>query len=595
MQRTFWRRGVLLLLAALLGLGAVPAAPMGRVWGAPGAQYTVGDCSRVEQEELRDELEAHVLAVLEEPGEALEIETLVEQAWQGVGMDAAIDSEVARAVAALYQNEDYLNRLLSSWWADKAEEYAVRIADDAFTSEGFRAKMDELAAAVGAAVAAQAQSRFSRAASVALLCLQRYVGERYSATFFALFAEQVRQETQDLDLAVLDRPEVSILAEHQGTLAGVSTILVTQLIYRLSQKLGEKLAQRVAGRVVGRILGRAGSSLIPVAGWVVGIGLIVYDLWEGGQGALPQIQAGLQSDEVKQKIRQEVVVAVRDDLPDQAALIALESAVSLTEQWQGFCDRYDYVCLVAEESEPFRRLLQEVALDELESVTALVNFYMSQLGRAELDRALAEGSFGLLLTMPAASLVVLQETGSTADTLAWAVLAGDGLGRVAEWGLHRWVKPDELTPEQFAALVALDDPAAVQKLLALSSPKWGALLALPGSTLGDLVAEQEESDLDWFAGYLLLPDLQQGKRAAESAAEIAAKVVEGRLTVAELRSPSLPAAAQSPLTATVVTAAPRAPAAAGGLPILPGLGVLAVLAVVGWLVARRRQLSQRKS
>ena len=109
------------------------------------------------------------------------------------------------------------------------------------------------------------------------------------------------------------------------------------------------------------------------------------------------------------------------------------------------------------------------------------------------------------------------------------------------------------------------------------------------------MAEQEESDLDWFAGYLLLPDLQQGKRAAESAAEIAAKVVEGRLTVAELRSPSLPAAAQSPLTATVVTAAPRAPAAAGGLPILPGLGVLAVLAVVGWLVARRRQLSQRKS
>ncbi|MBU6350316.1 MAG: hypothetical protein KGS73_09210 [Chloroflexi bacterium] len=590
MERTFWRHSIQLLLAALLVVGGGPAAPLEGVWGAPGAQYTVGDCNRVEQEQLRDELEAHVLAVLEEPGEALEIEALVEQAWQKVGMDAAIDGEVARAVAALSQSEEYLNRLLSSWWAEKAEEYATRIADDAFTSEGFRAKMDELAAAVGAAVAAQAQSRFSRAASVALLCLQSYVGERYSATFFALFAEQVRQETQDLDLAALNRPEVSILAEHQGTLAGVSTILVTQLISRLSQKLGEKLAQRVAGRVVGRILGRAGSSLIPIAGWVVGIGLIVYDLWEGGQGALPQIQEGLQSDEVKEKLRQEVVVAVRDDLPDQAALIALESAVSLTEQWQGFCDRYDYVCLVAEESEPFRRLLQEVALDELESVTALVNFYMSQLGRAELDRALAEGSFGLLLTMPAASLVVLQETGSTADTLAWAVLAGDGLGRVAEWGLHRWVKPDELSSEQFAALVALDDPAGVQKLLALSSPKRRVLLALPGSTLGELVAEQEESDLDWFAGYLLLPDLQPGKSAAAVGAEIAAEVVDGRLTVAELRSPAPSAAVQSPLpTATEVAA--RAPAAAEGLPLLPGLvvlAVLAVLAVAGWLVARRK-------
>ncbi|MFM7585292.1 MAG: hypothetical protein ACKO9F_21545, partial [Caldilinea sp.] len=131
------------------------------------------------------------------------------------------------------------------------------------------------------------------------------------------------------------------------------------------------------------------------------------------------------------------------------------------------------------------------------------------------------------------------------------------------------------------------DPAGVQKLLALSSPKRGVLLALPGSTLGELVAEQEESDLDWFAGYLLLPDLQPGKSAAAIGAEIAAEVVEGRLTVAELRSPSPSAAAQSPLpTATEVAA--QSPAAAEGLPLLPGLAVLAALAVVGWLVARRK-------
>ncbi|MFO7631151.1 MAG: hypothetical protein R6W76_01360, partial [Caldilinea sp.] len=308
--------------------------------------------------------------------------------------------------------------------------------------------------------------------------------------------------------------------------------VATQLVYRLSQRLGEKLAQRVAGRVVGRILGRAGSSFIPIAGWVVGIGMIVYDLWEGGQGALPQIQEGLQSAEVKLRIRQEIADAVRDDLPEQASLIALETAVSLTEQWQGFCGAHEYVCLVAEENDNFRRLLQEVTLDELESVAGLVNFYMRQLGRAELDRALADGSLSLLLAMPDAAFIVLSETYSTADTLAWATLAGEALERVAVWGIHRRTQPADFSPATFAALIALEDAEAAQKLLALPADKRTALLELPGDVLAKLVAVQPVSDLDWLAGYLLLP--------GEQPHTIAQEVIEGRITVEDLRGPTQP-------------------------------------------------------
>ena len=114
-------------------------------------------------------------------------------------------------------------------------------------------------------------------------------GEHYSQAFFAMFAQRVQRETATLELEPLAAPELSGLTDHQLALAGVGTILATQLVYRLSQKLSQKVAQRVAGKVVGRILGRAGSSFLPIAGWVVGIGMIVYDLWEGGQGALPQI------------------------------------------------------------------------------------------------------------------------------------------------------------------------------------------------------------------------------------------------------------------------------------------------------------------
>ena len=299
-----WRRWLIFVLIGALSLATAPvaAAPAGQEDAA--GQYTVGDCSQIDRTQLRSEIEGHVLAVLQSEATPLDVDVLVARTWAELEMDAAVDAEVARAINEILTSEDYLNRLLSGWWGEKAQEYAERVANDAFGSPTFRTKLDALSAAIGAEVAKEVETRFAQAASVALLCLQAYVGEQYSDAFFTLFAERVQQETQTIDLEPLAAPEISALTDHQLALAGVGTILATQLVYRLSQKLSQKIAQRVAGKVVGRILGRAGSSFIPIAGWVIGIGMIVYDLWEGGQGALPQIQEGLQSQEVKLKIKQ---------------------------------------------------------------------------------------------------------------------------------------------------------------------------------------------------------------------------------------------------------------------------------------------------
>lgn len=523
------RRTIAVFLALALVLSAAPAyaAPAGQT---SGGQYTVGDCSRIDRTQLRNEIEAHVLAVLQNDAAPFDVDAIVDRAWADLQMDAVVDAEVNRAVDDVLNNEDYLNRLISGWWGEKAQEYAERVANDAFGSPAFRARLDELSAAIGTEVARQVEAQFAQAASVALLCLQTYVGEQYSTSFFGLFAERVQAETTTLGLDPLDAPEVGALTNHQLALAGVGTILATQLVYRLSQKLGQQIAQRVAGKVVGRVLGKAGSSFIPIAGWIIGIGMIVYDLWEGGQGALPQIKEGLQSPEVKQKVREEIADAVKDDLPEQASLIALETAVSLTEQWQGFCGSYEYVCLVAEQNDSFRRMLQEVTLEELGDVAALVNFYMRELGRAELDGALADGSLARLLTMPDAALTILRETHNTAETLAWSDLAAGRLDLVAGWGIHRQAAPADFTPATFDALLALGDAAPAQKLLALPADKRTALLELPGDVLAQLVAVEPVADLDWLAGYLLLPG-QQPQAIAE-------EVVEGKVTVADLRGPA---------------------------------------------------------
>jgi hypothetical protein len=549
------RRWLLLVLIGALILSAAPvaAAPVGQDETA--SQYTVGDCSRIDRTQLRSEIEGHVLAVLQNTATPLDVDAIVARVWAEQEMDAAIDAEVARAVNEIMTSEDYLNRLISGWWGEKAQEYAERVANDAFGSPVFRAKLDELSVRIGGEVAQEIDARFAQAASVALLCLQVYVGEQYSEAFFTLFAQRVQQETQTLDLEPLAAPELSALTDHQLALAGVGTILATQLVYRLSQKLSQKIAQRVAGKVVGRILGRAGSSFIPIAGWVIGIGMIVYDLWEGGQGALPQIQEGLQSQEVKLKIQEEIATAVKDDLPEQASIIALETAVSLTEQWQGFCGAYEYVCVVAEENVDFQRLLQEVTLGEMESVAGLVSFYMRELGRAELDRALTDGTLTQLLAMPDAALTVLRGSRNTAVTIAWATLAGDQLGLVADWGIHQRATPDEFTPATFAALTALGEEGA-QKLLALPADKRAALLALPGDVLVRLVAVEPVADLDWLASYLLLP--------GEQPQTFVQDVVEGRVSVAELRNPA-------PQVAPVATAGSAAVALneAGAVALTP--------------------------
>lgn len=580
----------ILLLCLILQPASVFAAPTRQP--DPTHQYTVQDCQQADPDQLRDEIEAQVLAVLQGSAAPLDVDGLVARKWAELGMDAIVDAEVARAVDDLYGQEDYLNRFISGWWGEKAQEYAERIAADAFDSPRFRAAMDELSAAIGAEVAQQVQAQFAQAASVGLLCLQAYVGEQYAQALFTTFQTRVELETQQLNLAQTQAPQFDAVEQHQFALAGVSTILLTQLTYRLAQKLSQKIAQRVAGKVVGRVLGKAGSALIPVAGWIVGLGLIVYDLWEGGYGALPQIQESLQSEEVKAKIRDEIATAVRDDLPDQAALIALETAASLTEQWQGFCDEYSGVCDLAEDSPEFHSLLRLTPLDELDRMAALVALFDAELGRTALDAALAHGSFDRLLALPEAAQTILRDTRNPAVVLAWADLAGADLPAVAELGLHRLAKPADFTPESLGVLLA-QDPTVEQSILAMTPEKRATLLTLPTGVLNDLARLQAAVDLDWLAGYLATTD--------QPAAAVAEQVAAGAVTVEELRSPAPPQQAIGPNEAessTSSSAGKAEPAAGelqqppdGGSIANPNLLVLLLLMVggAGVLVALRRR------
>ena len=106
------RRAIAVILALTMVLSAVPAyaAPAAQT---PGGEYTVGDCSQIDRTQLRNEIEAHVLAVLQNDAAPFDVDAIVDRAWADLQMDAVVDAEVTRAVNDVLSNEDYLNRLIS--------------------------------------------------------------------------------------------------------------------------------------------------------------------------------------------------------------------------------------------------------------------------------------------------------------------------------------------------------------------------------------------------------------------------------------------------------------------------------------------------
>ncbi len=603
-----WQKIVIGVLVACLALAYVPAyAASGTQSSAieqVGAeQYTVGDCSRVDKAKVRDEIEAHVLTVINAGGTPADIDRLVERKWADLDMDAAVDAAVQQAVDNLGAQEAYWDKLISGWWGEKAQEYAERIANEAFSSPAFQVKLEELSTAVGSEVARQVETQFAAAASVALLCLKEYVGEQYSNQLFRAFERSVLADTQQVNLSATSPVITSAVQQHGLAIAGVGTILVTQLVYRLAQKLTEKIAQRVAGKVVGRVLGKAGSSFIPVAGWIIGVAMIAYDLWEGNEGALPQIKEALQSEEVKSKIREEIATAIKDDLPDQAALIALETSVSLVEQWQGFCTRFGDVCQVADQNPNFRSLLSLVALDELARLSSLVTWFINQEGRQSLDTAVADGSLEQLLALPDATVAGIVAAMQPREAIGWLNVAGGRLDRVLELGMYRLAQPDEFDAYSVAALMAVSDTAGLKKLLALAPVQRNLLLSLPADTLRTLAADNSLTDLVVLANRMLEP-----AQSPTAVVQIAEDVAQGHVTIEQLITPTSTAVVTAVLVGVALNpgnaAGPVAPAqAAPGLQQPPEngnirvLGILATLAIlmaaaavaIGYLQRRRAQ------
>lgn len=500
----------MLSLSWLPAFAAPPANPL-----AQSTTTTVipAGCEAVAPEALRDELNRVSQGIFAGAGSStLDIEGIVARQWLLVGMNSSIDTAVDDAVVQVRDDSDYWQRFLSGWSPAQAEELTQRVVDIAFTSTTFRNGVDVLSAAVAVDLAQAVGTLSAESATQATLCLQSYIGARYSDALVGVFTRQLQTETESLQLGEEAGTDVGIWAvidRHKTALGGVGVIIASQIAKRIVVRLGETIAKRVAGRVVGRVVGKAGSTIIPVAGWVIGAGMIAYDLYDSRDGAIPEIQEGLQSSEVKETIRSEITTAVETELRLEAPQLARDIANDLYATWLDFQREYTQMLTWAESDPAFQTLLEQA--DDPAKLATLVDTTLSTLGTDGVQSALADGTLERALDLPESAYAILRTSASFATLLSWADVAGASLAEVVALEIYKHKGPTDLSRNELIALIAIGDPAAT-KLALLEAEPLAQLLKLSSQNLAELAQSLSADDLAWLGGYVAALDQEQANQ-----------------------------------------------------------------------------------
>jgi hypothetical protein len=392
--------------------------------------------------------------------------------------------------------------------------------------------MDELSAAVSQDVANQLAVASADSASAALYCLQTFIGRNYSQALVNAFEERVQVATSSASLINSEElsPDIlQLVGEHQLALGGIGVIIVAQITRKIVTNIAQRISQRVAGRIVGRVLGKAGSTVIPIAGWVIGTGMIAYDLWDSREGALPQIRTALQSPDVAAGVRAEIVASIRPELEAEIPNLARTIANDLFVEWRNTKRTIRQVLDLAAANPQFGAILGSMASSEqVARLVDLVGIVQANGGEAALQQAIADGTLAATANLPAGAVTIAAEGGSLESALAWYEAVGGRLDDVVALELYKGRTPDTVDLDQLDRLIALGDKSAVARLALLAPADLDALLSLPRETVVVLAEQLSPDDLAWLGG--VLPTMTQAQ-----ANELVARILSQPLVVESLR------------------------------------------------------------
>jgi len=466
----------------------------------PPVTYTFQECDQIEEARLRDELNSITQSIFEPEKIRLEIEAIVDRKWAELDLDSTVDAAVDAAVEKARSETDWWERVKSNWSADTTKELTEKVATYAFGSDSFVNAVNLLSEDIASELLDELRVMTAKSASSALQCVQAFIGDTFSQTMAAVLDEHIQER---IDEIVVDPdPEsatiLDILELHPELLSGVAVIVGTQL----AKQFAAKMAQNIAGKIVVRILGKLATSAIPLVGWIIGGGLIVWDVINAGEGAFPQIRAALQEDQTKAELRKQIASEVHEELLAELDLTELSRSVSndVYSQWQGFRSKYGRVLELAETNSRFQGLLDDTPVEDVKKLADFVSVVEAKLGSERLESLLDKGQFERLLALPQEVLEML-ELGVDPDVvIEWANLAGESVVLLVATELYRVASPSDFRDRaDLERVLVLDDAELIQKAMLLEREERDAVLALPTVHIKQVLEALSPDELSWLA------------------------------------------------------------------------------------------------
>ena len=223
-------------------------------------------------------------------------------------------------------------------------------------------------------------------------------------------------------------------------------------------------------------------------------------MWRNADGALPEIQISLQSEEVMAGIRSEIADAIATELGPELPQVARDVADSLYSQWTEVKRNIRVVLELANESDAYRSIMSAVETPaQLQRLVAITGALTGTSGRGAVVAAAESGALSRALQSSADLTPIIQATGSLDTALDWVTAAGEMAPDVVRLEIYTQKSPADLDRATLQRLIALDNPQSVAAVALLPNEQLATLLALSSESLRTLASALTSEQLGWLA------------------------------------------------------------------------------------------------
>ena len=471
-------------------------------------------CQAGDEQAFRSAIENITLKALQGGLKTVDFKAVVAEEWRRAGLDEILDKRVDIGVAEVHDESSWGDLLQSLAYKEKSQELATAVAERVYRSEPAKLAIEQLAVGVGKDVGRNIEFATIDAAEPSIQCLQAFLGPRFGSTVSRVVASGAGKEFAiDPETAKARVSATSVLIEGSEGLAGAVILLVRRQL--------SNMASRIGHRLVGAVLGR----LVSIVAGGVGVVLIAKDIWELRSGVLPIIAEEMKSKATKERAQEELANTIAEQLDEQVREIASKTADRVIEIWYEFRRAHAKVLELAERNAPFKSFLDAARPEQLPRIDEIIGLVAAAEGDPGVMKRLQDGTLhSAVNTLSEPGMDIARETRSIGSALRWTSIAGDRLGQVVEYEIHKRASADDFTKASLGRIFALDDRLAAVRLAGIERGARDVLFELDDGDLRTLARSLAEPELTTLARYLTGLQKSASQRVLRAVAQSPAKM-----------------------------------------------------------------------